>query len=140
MLLSVSESPVDSIVASPRGKKFYLVGIKGTGMSGLAELIQHAGGQVAGSDVEEVFYTDRLLGRAGIEYHNGFDAAHIDPEIDLLVYSAAYDPSSHPELLDWLAITLRQGGYRLKSVHRVIVTSSAYRQASKFRQKAHVSV
>ncbi len=44
---------------------------------------------------------------------------------------------SHPELLDWLAITLRQGGYRLKSVHRVIVTSSAYRQASKFRQTAH---
>ncbi|MBB74904.1 MAG: hypothetical protein CMJ75_10365 [Planctomycetaceae bacterium] len=44
---------------------------------------------------------------------------------------------SHPELLDWLAITLRQGGYRLKSVHRVIVTSSAYRQASKFRPAAH---
>jgi hypothetical protein len=38
---------------------------------------------------------------------------------------------SHPELLDWLAVKLKEQGYRLKAMHRIMVTSSAYRQASK---------
>ena len=37
---------------------------------------------------------------------------------------------SHPELLDWLAGELAARGYRLKEIHRLIVTSSTYRQAS----------
>ncbi len=37
---------------------------------------------------------------------------------------------SHPELLEWLAMTLRENGYRLKSMHRLMVTSAAYRQVS----------
>lgn len=37
---------------------------------------------------------------------------------------------SHPELLDWLATKLKEDGYSLKSVHRRIVTSATYRQAS----------
>jgi hypothetical protein len=41
------------------------------------------------------------------------------------------EPPSHPELLDWLAAELIQGGWRLKPIHRLMVTSAAYRQASK---------
>jgi hypothetical protein len=37
---------------------------------------------------------------------------------------------SHPELLDWLAATLIENGWRLKPMHRLIVLSSAYRQSS----------
>jgi hypothetical protein len=37
---------------------------------------------------------------------------------------------SHPELLDWLAIDYREGGWSLKSLLRTIVMSSAYRQSS----------
>jgi hypothetical protein len=37
---------------------------------------------------------------------------------------------SHPGLLDWLAWELKRNGYRLKHIHRVMVTSSAYRQSS----------
>ena len=40
------------------------------------------------------------------------------------------EPPSHPELLDWLAGELIRGGWRLKSLHRLIVTSATYRQAS----------
>jgi hypothetical protein len=40
-------------------------------------------------------------------------------------------PPSHPELLDWLAITFRDGGGSLKRLHRLIVTSAAYRQSSR---------
>jgi hypothetical protein len=37
---------------------------------------------------------------------------------------------SHPELLDWLAIELRDGPQSLKRLHRMIVTSTVYRQVS----------
>ncbi|HEY7329893.1 MAG TPA: PSD1 and planctomycete cytochrome C domain-containing protein [Gemmataceae bacterium] len=38
---------------------------------------------------------------------------------------------SHPELLDWLAIRFRDGGQSIKQLHRLIVTSSTYRQVSR---------
>ncbi len=37
---------------------------------------------------------------------------------------------SHPELLDWLACELMDSGWSMKSIHRWIVTSDAYRQRS----------
>ncbi len=38
---------------------------------------------------------------------------------------------SHPELLDWLAAGFVQSGWDLKALHRLIVTSATYRQASR---------
>ncbi|HEV3146182.1 MAG TPA: DUF1553 domain-containing protein, partial [Gemmataceae bacterium] len=38
---------------------------------------------------------------------------------------------SHPELLDWLAVEFMERGWSLKGLHRLIVTSSTYRQSSK---------
>jgi hypothetical protein len=38
---------------------------------------------------------------------------------------------SHPELLDWLASELARGGWRLKRLHRLILLSATYRQASR---------
>jgi mono/diheme cytochrome c family protein len=37
---------------------------------------------------------------------------------------------SHPELLDWLAVTFVDKGWRLKTLHRSIVMSATYRQSS----------
>jgi hypothetical protein len=37
---------------------------------------------------------------------------------------------THPELLDWLAAEFRDGGQSIKQLHRLIVTSATYRQAS----------
>ncbi len=42
-------------------------------------------------------------------------------------------PPSHPELLDWLASEFMGGGWSLKQVHRLIVTSATYRQTSDHR-------
>jgi hypothetical protein len=39
-------------------------------------------------------------------------------------------PPSHPELLDWLAVEFMEAGWRMKPLHRLIVTSAAYRRAS----------
>ena len=43
---------------------------------------------------------------------------------------------THPELLDWLAGEVRANGWRLKPLHRRIVTSQAYRQSSAHRADA----
>jgi len=37
---------------------------------------------------------------------------------------------SHPELLDWLATEFMARGWDMKAIHRLIVTSSTYRQSS----------
>ncbi|HKB36131.1 MAG TPA: DUF1553 domain-containing protein, partial [Gemmataceae bacterium] len=38
---------------------------------------------------------------------------------------------THPELLDWLGCEIRDNGGSLKQLHRLIVTSAAYRQSSR---------
>jgi hypothetical protein len=43
---------------------------------------------------------------------------------------------THPELLDWLARRVLAEGWRLKPIHRLIVTSQAYQQATAFRPDA----
>jgi hypothetical protein len=40
------------------------------------------------------------------------------------------DPPTHPELLDWLAAEFMTDGWGVKKLHRRIVTSAAYKQAS----------
>ncbi|HVK10714.1 MAG TPA: PSD1 and planctomycete cytochrome C domain-containing protein [Gemmataceae bacterium] len=42
-------------------------------------------------------------------------------------------PPSHPELLDWLSAEFVRRGWSLKELHRLIVTSATYRQASDAR-------
>jgi hypothetical protein len=38
---------------------------------------------------------------------------------------------SHPELLDWLAVEFMDQGWSLKKFHRLVVTSTTYRQSSR---------
>ncbi|MCU0706347.1 MAG: DUF1549 and DUF1553 domain-containing protein, partial [Fimbriiglobus sp.] len=37
---------------------------------------------------------------------------------------------THPELLDWLAVEFRDGGWSLKRLHRLIVSSATYKRSS----------
>jgi hypothetical protein len=39
---------------------------------------------------------------------------------------------SHPELLDWLAVEFMSRGWSIKQMHRLIMTSEAYRMSSEF--------
>jgi UDP-N-acetylmuramate--alanine ligase len=81
-----------------RGLGIYFVGIKGTGMAALAELFHLRGARVSGSDREERFYTDAILRTLGISYSENFSAGNVPEGTDILVYSAAYDPATHPEI------------------------------------------
>jgi len=46
-------------------------------------------------------------------------------------FGAMGQPPSHPELLDWLAGELVGRGWSIKLIHRLMVTSSTYRMASR---------
>ncbi len=43
---------------------------------------------------------------------------------------------THPELLDYLAIHLRENDWKIKDLHRFIMTSQAYQQSSAWREDA----
>jgi hypothetical protein len=40
------------------------------------------------------------------------------------------EPPSHPELLEWLAAELIRNGWRLKPIHRLLMTSAVYRRSA----------
>ena len=44
---------------------------------------------------------------------------------------------SHPDLLDWLAAEFRDGGWNVKQMVRLLVTSATYRQDSGVRSELH---
>ncbi|HJT31404.1 MAG TPA: PSD1 and planctomycete cytochrome C domain-containing protein [Pirellulales bacterium] len=47
---------------------------------------------------------------------------------------------SHPELLDWLAVKLMEQGWRMKPLHRLIVTSRTYRLRSHLGKADHANL
>jgi hypothetical protein len=46
------------------------------------------------------------------------------------------EPPTHPELLDWLASELIRGGWKLKPIHKLIVTSAVYAQSGEVNDAA----
>jgi UDP-N-acetylmuramate--alanine ligase len=80
------------------GKKIYLIGIKGTGMVALAEILSRSGYKISGSDTKEKFFTDEILKRLYIRYHEGFASEHITDDIDFVVYSTAYSDKNNEEI------------------------------------------
>jgi UDP-N-acetylmuramate--alanine ligase len=78
----------------------YFIGIKGTGMCALAELMSGVGFRVSGSDRGDIFYTDSILKALDIPYHESFSASHIRDDFDLVIYSAAYSFEGNPEMAE----------------------------------------
>lgn len=81
-------------------KKVYMIGIKGSGMVGLAEILQAQKKKIVGSDVAESFFTDKILKKLNIKIYAGFGEENIKKEknIDLVVYSTAYNQENNQEL------------------------------------------
>jgi UDP-N-acetylmuramate--alanine ligase len=84
--------------ASLTGYRVHLVGIKGTGMTALAEILQARGADLTGSDTPDRFYTDRILTELEIPFREGFAAGNVGADTRLVIYSAAYSPEENVEL------------------------------------------
>lgn len=83
------------------GYRIHMIGIKGTGMTALTQLLVSRGAVITGSDVKDVFYTDEILKSLSIEVAI-FDEANIKDDIDLVIYSAAYAFKTNVELKETL--------------------------------------
>ncbi|MCP0886742.1 UDP-N-acetylmuramate--L-alanine ligase [Ligilactobacillus sp. WILCCON 0076] len=66
---------------------YFFVGIKGTGMSSLALILNDKGYKVAGSDIEKYTFTQRGLEKAGIEVLT-FDKNNIKPNMTIVAGNA----------------------------------------------------
>jgi mono/diheme cytochrome c family protein len=62
-------------------------------------------------------YWDALFGRGLVDTPEDFGTQGERP--------------THPELLDWMAVELREKGWKLKAFQKLLVTSATYRQSSK---------
>ena len=76
----------------------HFVGIKGTGMAALVEILYHAGAVITGSDVSERFYTDEIIEKLGLKALP-FSENNITETIQYVVYSSAYKPDKNPDLI-----------------------------------------
>lgn len=75
-------------------KRVFFVGIKGAGVSGLAQILAKQGFHVSGWDTPETFFTDEILKRAEIPLITSWPPEQLDLP-DLVIYSNAF-PKTHP--------------------------------------------
>ena len=75
--------------------------------------------------------TARVMANRVWQYHFGRGIARSPSNL-----GTQGDRPTHPELLDWLASELIARGWKLKSLHRLILTSDAYKMSSRSRPEA----
>jgi UDP-N-acetylmuramate--alanine ligase len=74
--------------------KVYFIGIKGVGMTMLAQYLSNLGIKISGSDTTDVFMTDEVLKSIGAEVKVGFKTENIDTEAQVIIYSSAYNETN----------------------------------------------
>lgn len=79
-----------------RIRRIHMIGVGGTGMSGIAEVLVNLGYDVSGSDIRASLVTQRLQEKS-IRVFIGHDAAHLG-KADVVVISTAVD-HENPELV-----------------------------------------
>lgn len=80
-----------------QGKRVHMIGIGGSSMSGLAQMLKRRGYLVQGSDRDDGYLLDMLRGE-GIPVMIGHRAEHVHG-VDLVVYTAAIPPEN-PERME----------------------------------------
>ncbi|MFM9965270.1 MAG: UDP-N-acetylmuramate--L-alanine ligase [Planctomycetaceae bacterium] len=80
-------------IAGQRGAA-HLVGICGSGMKALAEMLRGLGWSVSGSDLQPPPGRLELLRQQGFQVHHGHTADFVPSNADLLIYSPAIAPSN----------------------------------------------
>jgi UDP-N-acetylmuramate--alanine ligase len=92
-------------------KKVYVIGIKGSGVIGVVEILKAGGVEVSGSDTEEKFFTDEILQKNQIKYFEKFSTKNIPDDVDLVVYSTAYNETNNIEFQEALKRKLAMISY-----------------------------
>lgn len=80
-------------------QRLHFVGIKGVGMTALAQILKASGAEISGSDTAEYFFTQDILKQEGISFFESFATEHLTPEVAGVVYSSAYG-EDNPEITE----------------------------------------
>lgn len=78
-------------------KKIHMIGVKGVGMTMLAQYLAAQNIKISGSDGTEKYMTDSVLANAGVKVIEKFDAKNIPEDADLIIYSTAYNAKNNIE-------------------------------------------
>ncbi|KKP79927.1 MAG: UDP-N-acetylmuramate--L-alanine ligase [Candidatus Moranbacteria bacterium RIFOXYA12_FULL_35_19] len=78
-------------------KKAYIIGIKGSGVIAVVEILHSMGIEITGSDTNEKFFTDEILQKLSIQYFEKFSPENIPADTDLVIYSTAYNENNNIE-------------------------------------------
>jgi len=81
-----------------KSKNIYLIGVKGVGMTMLAQFLAGEGNKVSGSDISDVFLTDKVLKKAKVKVMSPYNVKNIPAKIDLIIYSSAFNVNNNVEL------------------------------------------
>ncbi|MBI4836545.1 MAG: UDP-N-acetylmuramate--L-alanine ligase [Candidatus Abawacabacteria bacterium] len=80
-----------------QAQHIHFIGIKGWGMTALAQILKSLGKHITGSDVNEKFLTDAILAALAIPVVESFHPDNIPPETEVIIASAAWG-EDNPEI------------------------------------------
>ncbi len=95
----ISHSPPSLASRRTRIRAAHLVGVGGSGMQALAQLMHGSRCRITGSDLEMSEQLFWKLHQQGLRVNQGHAAAHLPEDVDVLVYSPAI-PSHNPERVE----------------------------------------
>lgn len=94
-------------------ENYHFIGIKGAGMSALAQVLHDMGHPVQGSDTDTEFFTQKPLEARGIPIYR-FGESAIDRSVVKAVASNAF-PDDHPEI-----VMCKESGVPVERYHRFL--------------------
>ncbi|WP_416326523.1 UDP-N-acetylmuramate--L-alanine ligase [[Eubacterium] hominis] len=95
---------------------YHFIGIKGSGMASLAEIVKDRGDEVTGSDIEKFIFTQKPLEERGIKI-TGFDEANVVEGTTVIIGNAFHE--DNPEVKKAL-ILKEQGSAKVYWYHEFL--------------------
>jgi UDP-N-acetylmuramate--alanine ligase len=92
-------------------KKVYCIGIKGAGMTAIAQILRGRNIEIFGSDIGDIFYTDEILRRLKIPFYGEFTTKHVPQDADLIIYSTAYNEENNAEMAEAKRLKIPMASY-----------------------------
>ena len=120
--------------------KYFLVGIKGTGMSALAQILDGLGYEVEGSDKPDHFFTEQALVDKGIKIHE-FNKDNIKEDMIIVQGNAFKD--THEEIVRAKELNLKIYSYqdmvgKLTKMFQTIAISGCHGKTTTTAMLSHV--